>query len=135
MQRTTRQVLWRNLSALMTHHWGAENLNRLAREAKFSPPTALAMKNHQSSVGIDLVAKAARVFHLQAWQLLDPGLDPKIADLTARSRADQGPPLAWPFTDVSLDQYASLKTEQRGQVEGFILGLLHQSGPTSGSKK
>ncbi len=30
----TKQILWANVSNLMTHHWGKENLSELSRRAK-----------------------------------------------------------------------------------------------------
>ena len=71
-----RQVLWANVSALMRQHWQAENLNRLAREAKVGPATAQRIKGQQTAVGIDVIQKVAACFQLEAWQLLVPGLDP-----------------------------------------------------------
>ncbi len=61
----------------MEHHWGGENLSRLAREADIGPGSATRLKQQQTSVGIELVEKVARLFHLEAWQLLVPGFDPK----------------------------------------------------------
>lgn len=34
------RVLWDNVRSLMISNWGAENLNRLAREAKIGPASA-----------------------------------------------------------------------------------------------
>lgn len=70
------KVLWNNVKALMDHHYGEENLNRLAREAKFGPGTASRIKEQKTSAGLDTLDKVARAFNLETWQLLVPGLDP-----------------------------------------------------------
>lgn len=72
----SRQVLWANLVALMQCRWGAENLNRLAREAGIGPATAARIKGQQTSVGLEVIDAVAQAFSLEAWQLLVPGLDP-----------------------------------------------------------
>ncbi len=74
----------------MVKHWGGENLSRLAREAKIGPGSTTRLKNRQEGTGIDLVAKVAGVFGLQAWQILMPGLDPSnppVASLTGPEQA------------------------------------------------
>ena len=71
-----KHILWANVAALMRHHWGDENLTRLAREAKIGPGSCTRIKEQRTSVGIDILSKVARVFELQAWHLLTPGLDP-----------------------------------------------------------
>lgn len=73
----SRKALWESVAALMTHHWGAVNLSRLAREAGIGPGSATRLKEQQTSVGIELIDKIADLFGAQSWQLLVPGYDPK----------------------------------------------------------
>lgn len=85
----TKQILWVNLSALMAHHWGGENLTRLSREAHIGPGTCTRMKERSTSVGLDVLEKVAKVFNLQPWHLLTPNLDPSnppVVHLTTRER-------------------------------------------------
>lgn len=87
------QVLWDNISALMQHHWGGENLTRLSKTAKIGQGTPPRIKSLQPNTGIDSISKIAAVFDLQAWQLLMPGLDPSnppVASLTAQEQALYG---------------------------------------------
>jgi hypothetical protein len=72
----SKKLLWRAVSALMLKHYGDENLTRLARECKFGPGTASRLKEGATSVGVDIVDKIAKNFHLQAWELLVPSFDP-----------------------------------------------------------
>jgi hypothetical protein len=72
----TRPILWANLSALMRHHWGKENLARLSQEADIGLASADRMKKQTTSIGLSMVEAVACVFGLQAWQLLTPDLDP-----------------------------------------------------------
>lgn len=60
----------------MLKHYGGENLTRLARDCKIGPGTATRMKECQTSVGIDILDKIAKFFHLNPWELLVPGFDP-----------------------------------------------------------
>ena len=71
-----KRVIWENLTALMESHWGAVNLNQLAREAGIGPASVTRIKNQETSIGIDLLEKLASIFDLQPWQLLVPGLNP-----------------------------------------------------------
>lgn len=73
----SRAVLWANILALMEHHWGRENLTRLAAGAGIGPGSATRLKQQKTSVGVELLDKIAALFHVHAWQLLVPGLDPK----------------------------------------------------------
>lgn len=72
----TKPILWQNVAALMRHHWGRENLTRLASEAKIGPGTATRIKEQKTSIGINVLESVANVFELQAWHLLTPNLDP-----------------------------------------------------------
>lgn len=92
----TRQVLWANVEALMNHHWGGENLSRLAREAKIGPGSTTRMKQQATSVGLELVDKVAELFGLQTWQLLVPGLEPK------------SPPTLLPMSEAERALYTRL---------------------------
>ena len=91
-----KSVLWENLRALMEHHWGRENLTRLAREAKTGPGTATRIKEMQTSVGLDVVDRMAEVFDLEMWQMLTPGLDPK------------NPPATQPISEAERLLYENL---------------------------
>ena len=71
-----KNVVWANVAALMAHHYGRENLNRLARECQIGLATAQRIKHQQTSVGIDVLERIAERFALQPWQLLVPGIDP-----------------------------------------------------------
>lgn len=61
----------------MQRRYGAENLTRLAKDAKFGPGSATRMKEQKTSVGIDILDKLAKLFKVEPWQLLAPGLDAK----------------------------------------------------------
>lgn len=95
-----KAVLWENVLALMEHHWRGENLSRLAREAHVGPGTASRIKAQQTSVGVDVIAAVAAVFHLQPWHLLVPNLDPA------------NPPVLW-MTQAEVDLYRRLRETAR----------------------
>lgn len=85
----SRRVLWLNVLALMEHHWGKENLTRLAREAKIGPGTCSRIKQQQTSVGVEIVDSVAALFGLDSWQLLVPGMDPKSPPVLILSEAER----------------------------------------------
>lgn len=92
----SRKVIWASVTALMEHHWGGENLTRLAREAKIGPGSATRLKQQQTSVGVELVEKIAATFGLETWQLLVPGFDPK------------SPPTLLPMSEAERALYTRL---------------------------
>lgn len=80
--RGIKAVLWANVRALMVKRYGEENINRLARDAKLGPATVQRIKDSQTSVGIEVLEKIAKVFDVEAWQLIAPGLsDEKFLDI------------------------------------------------------
>lgn len=72
----SKNVLWASVSALMRKHYGGENLTRLAKDCKIGPGTASRMKEGKTSVGVDILDKIAKHFHLEPWELLVPAFDP-----------------------------------------------------------
>jgi hypothetical protein len=60
----------------MLKHYGKENLTRLATDCKIGPGSATRIKEGKTSVGLEIVDKIARHFHLQPWELLVPTFDP-----------------------------------------------------------
>lgn len=80
--RSIKVTLWANVRALMVSKYGEENINRLAREAKVGPATIQRIKDGATSVGIDVLEKVARVFVVEPWQLIAPGMsDEKFLDI------------------------------------------------------
>ena len=72
-----RYILRDNVLALMRHHFGQENLSRLAREAKIGPGSCTRIKEAATSVGLGVIDKIAARYELDPWQLLVPGFDPR----------------------------------------------------------
>ena len=100
----TKRVLWANVQALMLHHWGKENLSELSRRAKVGLATCDRIKKQETSVGLDVTQQVAEVFHLEAWHLLTPGLDPK------------NPPKIW-LTEAEVDLYDNLRATAKKLVD------------------
>lgn len=79
-----RDVLWDNVLGLMRHHYGRENINRMARETKVGVATIQRIKDRETSVGLDVVEKIAKRYKLEPWQLLAHGMsDEKFLDVLA----------------------------------------------------
>lgn len=100
----SKQILWENVSTLMVHHWGKENLSELSRKAKVGLATCDRIKKRETSVGTDVLEKIADVFGLQAWHLLTPNLDPA------------NPPVIW-LTKTERDLYENMRSAARMLTE------------------
>lgn len=95
-QIDTNATLWQNVQSLMIKHWGDENLNRLARECKIGPGTAMRIKEQKTSVGLETLEKIAENFNLAVWQILVPGMDP------------ENPPALQPVSPVERKLYEKI---------------------------
>lgn len=114
----SKLVLWQNVSALMDAKYGKEHLTRLATDAKIGPGTISRIKQHETSVGIDVVEAIAKVFKVEPWQLLVPQL-----------QADRPPQLAepadaWPLPGVDRRALRALPPEKLSKIEGYIEGVI-----------
>lgn len=92
----TKEILWQNVSSLMRHHFGKENLSELARKAEIGLATCDRIKKRETSVGTDVLERVAGVFGLEAWHLLTPNLNPA------------NPPVIW-MTTTEYDLYEKLR--------------------------
>lgn len=70
-----KEVLWKNVSALMHAKWGDDNLQQLAREAGVGVASVKRIKDQSTSIGVDIIAAIAEYFGCEPWQLLFPDLD------------------------------------------------------------
>lgn len=66
---TLKRVLWDNVKDLMVEHYKKVNVTRLGADAGIGG-SASRIKAQETSVGIDVVAKVAAVFHVAPHQLL-----------------------------------------------------------------
>ncbi|MGL5005267.1 MAG: hypothetical protein ACRDAM_20175 [Casimicrobium sp.] len=82
-------VRWANVSALMRQRYGKENMLRLSKEAGVAIASIQRMRDENTSIGIDIVAKVANVFDLLPWQLLFPNLDPKNPPVLGITEAEK----------------------------------------------
>ena len=121
--KPSKNVLWDNVAGLMTHHYGKENLTRLAREAKL-PSTASAdrLKKQETSFGVDLIDQIAEAFKLDSWQLLVPGFDADNLPTLGGDASD------WPMDLVDKQKYLALSRRHRDLVQGYVLRLLDELG-------
>lgn len=72
-----RLTLAKNLRLLMDHHDKLTTIEKIVAAGGGSNGTVGRMLKGDTSARIDAVAQVARVFGLQAWQLLVPSLDPE----------------------------------------------------------
>jgi hypothetical protein len=111
-----KKVLWANVLELMKDKWGGENLTKLAREGKLGPGTAQRIKESETSVGIDIVAKVASVFKVAPHQLLVPTQDKNaLRLLRAYYETDEKGRLLLETAIEAAEQRASAKRSAPGE--------------------
>lgn len=102
----SKRVLWKSVSALMKKHYGGENLTRLAKDCGFGPGTSSRLKEAKTSVGLEVIDKIAKHFHVDPWQLLVPGFNP------------ENTPTLQPLTEQERRLYARLAEAVKEIKEG-----------------
>ena len=83
-----KEVLAVNLQRLMEHH-SVVSQSDLARRCKVDQTTISRILARKNAAQIDKIQAIARVFGLDAWQMLTPGFDPAnppVVQLTAIER-------------------------------------------------
>lgn len=93
----SRKVLWQSVSALMTKHYGKENLTRLAHDCGIGPASASRLKEGKTSIGLELVDRIAKHFKVDPWQLLVPNFAP------------DNPPALQPMSETERRLYERLR--------------------------
>ena len=63
-KKDAKTVLWENVSSLMTHEFGRENMTRFANKCGFAVSTVQRIKEMKTSVGIDVVEQIADAFKI-----------------------------------------------------------------------
>lgn len=114
LKNDSKVVLWENVTSLMKKRYGKENLTRLAAEAEFGPGTSSRIKKMETSVGTDVLDQLAKLFELETWQLLVPGLDASaIPGLTNSATS-------WPMPLVDRERFEALPLESRIYLQGYL---------------
>jgi plasmid maintenance system antidote protein VapI len=68
------EILAANLQRMMAASAEYDTQPKLARQAKMDQKTISRIVNKQNEPSIDKLEKLAKVFHLEPWQMLVPGL-------------------------------------------------------------
>lgn len=69
-------TIWQNIASLMKHHWGGENMTRLAADADIGAGTVARLKKLETHPTVTTLSQIAALFDVEVWQLMVPGLDP-----------------------------------------------------------
>lgn len=114
----SREVLWRNVSALMYKKYGKEHITALAKDAKVGLATIDRIKKLGTSVGSDVIDSLASALGAQPWQLMHPEFDPyAVGDATSFS------PLAMDLA-VQLDEIGNQAMREHAHALATqVLGL------------
>jgi len=123
-KKTSNQVLWENIAALMTTRYGGENLGRFAREAGVGAATLTRIKAQATSIGTDHLDKIASAFRIEAWQLLCPDFISK-GNVASQAAVTENPP------DVKMLKRALeyMPPEGREKAANAALAALFQHLP------
>jgi transcriptional regulator with XRE-family HTH domain len=70
----TKKILWDNVYTLMIMKYGRENLRQTAEDSGVGPGTMTRIKQQETSTGVDTLEKLAKLFKVEVWQLLVPGI-------------------------------------------------------------
>lgn len=114
----SREVLWRNISALMYKKYGKEHLSQLAKDAKVGLATVDRIKKLGTSVGSDVVDSLATALGAQPWQLLHPEFDPY-----ATGEAVSFSPLAMDLASQLDEITHQVKRERAYAIATQVIGL------------
>jgi transcriptional regulator with XRE-family HTH domain len=72
----TAKVLGANLAALMAAHKDLNSNPKLSKKTGLGTGTLSRVRNGEVDVNLDTLEKLAKAFHVEAWQLLVPRMEP-----------------------------------------------------------
>ena len=78
-----------NLDTLMKHREGLSTNHRVADKIKIPARTVGRIRNAETSCQIDTLAKLAKAFDIEPWQLLVPNYDPTNPPVRVQTRAER----------------------------------------------
>jgi hypothetical protein len=73
-ETAAKAIVAANVEVLVTRKYGRVNITAFGRDAKIGTGGAQRLLDHETSVGVDLIARAAAFFDMDPWQLLAPNL-------------------------------------------------------------
>lgn len=114
-KKDAKTVLWENVSSLMTHEFGRENMTRFANKCGFAVSTVQRIKEMKTSVGIDVVEQIADAFKIDVWQVMVPNLNPALLPTLDSDRG------GWPMTMFDKSRFTNLPLENRLFIQGYLL--------------
>lgn len=117
-----------NLSRMNTYGSRLEEALRLAQRERIELATAIdvsvqaigqVIAGKTKALTAENSAKAARFLGVDAYWLA-------TGEGSARGQVAAGP-ATWPFTSITMEQWAALSESQRGRVEGFAEAVLKEA--------
>ncbi len=111
------EIVAANLAGLMASHKSYNTQAAVGRAAKVDQKTVGRILNRTNEPSLDIIAKIARVFDLELWQMLVPNLEPT------------NPPMLASQSAALRRLYANL-----GQTAEAIEGVLRDEGNTRPSE-
>jgi transcriptional regulator with XRE-family HTH domain len=73
---TTAKVLGTNIAALMAAHKELNSNPKLAKKTGLGTATLSRVRNGEVDANLDTLERLAKAFHIEAWQLLVPRMEP-----------------------------------------------------------
>lgn len=126
-----KTTLAQNLKKLMEVSPALDTFPKIIEAGGGTNGTLDRIRRAESAAGIDKLEPLARVFGLQAWQLLVPTL---VARRGLRSKPVVGGLPDWPFSKVDRARFDALPQDERSYIEGKLDGLIDDAEGRSGKR-
>lgn len=129
---TTRDILAENFNKLRNACPRLYSLKDITKSGGGSNGTLGRISAKQSGASIDTVEALARVYGLEAWQLLVPSLDAKKGpgDTVVISGLPD-----WPFPNVDRDRYEKLSEASKGSVQARMRDAIKEEEEIASSHR
>jgi hypothetical protein len=110
-----KEILARNLQTLMKASSRFNTFPKITEAGGGSNGTLDRIRRMDGNAGVDKLADLGRVFGLDPWQLLTPGLEAKELHGNLLVTTE-----AWPFRHIEPARIAALSEKDKGYVERIL---------------
>lgn len=116
MEMEPRQILAKNVRALMQAHPRLSTIVRLSDASGVSKGVVERMTKAESNTGVDHLMGIAKAFGIPVWSLLAKDLNPLTGETSA----------PWPFEGLSPQQFEKLPERKKGMIEARAIDIYHE---------
>jgi len=123
-----REVLARNFQALRAATPSLSRPKDIVDAGAATNGTIGRIANGETGTKIDQLERLADAYHLEAWQLLVPDMDPKDPP-----RLDDQD--VWPFPDIDRERFYRLSLRQQIEIQGVVRDRIERFEHPNGKKQ